>query len=158
MSTSPHPNSMDNALTVIVVGGGAAGLMAAGRAARRGYRVTVVERNARPARKVMITGKGRCNVTNACSVQECVAQTPGNGRFLYSAFSAFSPADTMAFFEEQGVPLKIERGNRVFPVSDKAQDIVDALAGLLRKERVEVIFEKVGTKKMMATYAKLKKL
>ena len=112
---------------VIIVGGGAAGLMAAGRAARRGYAVTVVERNERPARKVMITGKGRCNVTNNCSVQECVAQVPGNGRFLYSAFSAFTPQDTMAFFEDQGVPLKTERGNRVFPCSDKAVDIVDAL-------------------------------
>ncbi|MBR2338231.1 MAG: NAD(P)/FAD-dependent oxidoreductase [Clostridia bacterium] len=134
---------MDNALTVIVVGGGAAGLMAAGRAARRGYRVTVVERNARPARKVMITGKGRCNVTNACSVQECVAQTPGNGRFLYSAFSAFSPADTMAFFEEQGVPLKIERGNRVFPVSDKAVDIVDALVRYAKNGGVRFVTGRV---------------
>ena len=114
-------------LEVVVVGGGAAGLMAAGRAARRGYRVTVVERNPRPARKVMITGKGRCNVTNNCSVQECVSQTPSNGRFLYSAFSGFSPADTMALFEQLGVPLKTERGNRVFPQSDKAVDIVDAL-------------------------------
>lgn len=112
---------------VIIVGGGAAGLMAAGRAVRRGYAVTVVERNERPARKVMITGKGRCNVTNNCSVQDCVAQVPGNGRFLYSAFSAFTPQDTMAFFEDQGVPLKTERGNRVFPCSDKAVDIVDAL-------------------------------
>lgn len=127
MSINPQPNKTDNALSVIVVGGGAAGLMAAGKAARRGYAVTVVERNARPARKVMITGKGRCNVTNASSVQDCVANVPGNGRFLYSAFSNFSPSDTMAFFEEQGVPLKVERGNRVFPVSDKAVDIVDAL-------------------------------
>ena len=127
MSINPQSKTTDNALSVIVVGGGSAGLMAAGKAARRGYAVTVVERNPRPARKVMITGKGRCNVTNASSVQDCVANTPGNGRFLYSAFSRFSPADTMAFFEEQGVPLKTERGNRVFPVSDKAVDIVDAL-------------------------------
>lgn len=143
MSINPHPNNKDNALSVIVVGGGAAGLMAAGRAARRGYRVTVVERNARPARKVMITGKGRCNVTNACSAQECVAQTPGNGRFLYSALSAFSPSDTMAFFEEQGVPLKIERGNRVFPVSDKAVDIVDALVRYAKNGGVRFVTGRV---------------
>ncbi len=124
MSTNPQPTTMAD---ILVIGGGAAGLMAAGRAARRGYRVTVIERNPRPARKVMITGKGRCNVTNNCSVADCVAAVVGNGRFLYSAFSAFSPADTMAFFEEQGVPLKTERGNRVFPLSDKAVDIVDAL-------------------------------
>ena len=122
---------------VIIVGGGAAGLMAAGRAARRGYAVTVVERNERPARKVMITGKGRCNVTNNCSVQECVAQVLTNGRFLYSAFSAFSPQDTMAFFEEQGVPLKTERGNRVFPCSDKAVDIVDALVHYAKSSGVK---------------------
>lgn len=119
-------------MDVVVVGGGASGLLAAGIAAQRGYRVTVVERNPRMARKVMITGKGRCNVTNDCSVQDCVANTPGNGRFLYSAFSAFTPQDTMAFFEEQGVRLKTERGNRVYPVSDKAVDIVDALVSFAR--------------------------
>ena len=122
---------------IIIVGGGAAGLMAAGRAARRGYAVTVVERNERPARKVMITGKGRCNVTNNCSVQECVAQVPGNGRFLYSAFSGFTPQDTMALFEELGVPLKTERGNRVFPCSDKAVDIVDALVRYAKSSGVK---------------------
>ena len=121
-------------MEVIVVGGGASGLLAAGVAARRGYRVTVVERNPRIARKVMITGKGRCNVTNACSVQDCVANTPGNGKFLYSAFSAFTPQDTMIFFEEQGVPLKTERGNRVYPVSNKAVDIVDALVSFARAQ------------------------
>ena len=121
-------------MEVIVVGGGASGLIAAGMAAARGYRVTVVERNPRMARKVMITGKGRCNVTNAATVQDCVENTPGNGKFLYSAFSAFSPQDTMAFFEEQGVPLKTERGNRVYPVSDKAVDIVDALVSFAKKQ------------------------
>ena len=121
-------------MDVLVVGGGAAGLLAAGMAAKRGHRVTVVERNPRMARKVMITGKGRCNVTNACSVQECVDNTPGNGRFLYSAFSAFPPQDVMSFFEEQGVPLKTERGNRVYPVSDKAVDIVDALVGFAKSQ------------------------
>lgn len=114
-------------MKVLVVGGGAAGLMAAGFAARNGHTVTVVERNARPARKVMITGKGRCNLTNACAVEDCVANTLRNGKFLYSAFAAFPPQEVMALLESMGVPLKIERGNRVFPVSDKAVDVVDAL-------------------------------
>ena len=114
-------------MNVIVVGGGAAGLLAAGFAVRGGHDVTVIERNPRPARKVMITGKGRCNLTNACSPADCVENTPRNGRFLYSALSAFSPQDAMALVEAQGVPLKVERGGRVFPVSDKAVDVVDAL-------------------------------
>ena len=124
--------SMESDRPVIVVGGGAAGLMAAGCAGRRGRPVTVVERNPRPARKVLITGKGRCNVTNNCTAEDAVAHVPGGGRFLYSAFSAFTPQDCMALFEEQGVPLKTERGGRVFPESDKAMDIADALARYAR--------------------------
>ena len=114
-------------MNVLIVGGGAAGLMAAGAAGRQGHAVTVVERNARPARKVMITGKGRCNVTNNCSIDTFIQNVPENGRFLYSALNAFSPQDTMDLFEGMGIPLKTERGNRVFPVSDKAVDIVDGL-------------------------------
>ena len=115
---------------LLVVGGGAAGLMTAGFAGAAGIRTLVLERNERPARKVMITGKGRCNVTNnTASLQALIAQVPRNGRFLYGAFSRFMPADTMAFFESRGVPLKTERGNRVYPVSDRAVDIVDALTG-----------------------------
>ncbi len=113
---------------VVVIGAGAAGLMASGVAAEEGADVLLVERNDRPARKVMITGKGRCNVTNNCTmINELIANVPTNGRFLYSAFSRFMPIDTMEFFEDMGVPLKVERGNRVFPESDKAVDIVDAL-------------------------------
>lgn len=123
---------MESDRPVIVVGGGAAGLMAAGCAGRRGRPVTVMERNPRPARKVLITGKGRCNVTNNCTAEDAVAHVPGGGRFLYSAFSAFTPQDCMALFEEQGVPLKTERGGRVFPESDKAMDIADALARYAR--------------------------
>lgn len=126
------PNTTDNGAPVLVIGGGAAGLLAAGSAARRGFAVTVVERNPRMARKVMITGKGRCNVTNNCGVQEFIAHVPSNGRFLYSALSAFGPQDTMHLLEELGVPLKTERGNRVFPCSDKAVDIVDALVKYAR--------------------------
>ncbi len=115
-------------MDLIVIGGGAAGLMAAGTAAKRGLSVTLFERNDKLARKVAITGKGRCNVTNNCPLlNDLIANIPVNGRFLYGAFSRFTTDDTMDFFEEMGVPLKIERGNRVFPVSDKALDIVDAL-------------------------------
>lgn len=115
--------------SVLVVGAGAAGLMAAGAAAENGARTVILERNDRPARKVMITGKGRCNVTNNCtSLQSLIANVPRNGRFLYGAFSRFMPSDVMDFFEVKGVELKTERGNRVFPVSDRAVDIVDALS------------------------------
>lgn len=114
--------------SLLVIGGGAAGLMAAGTAANEGVETIVLERNERPARKVMITGKGRCNVTNNCtSLQELIQNVPRNGRFLYGAFSRFMPADVIDFFESRGVELKTERGNRVFPVSDNAVDIVDAL-------------------------------
>lgn len=112
---------------VIIVGAGAAGMMAAGFASRR-HQVTLIERNARPGRKLMITGKGRCNVTNHCGLNDFLANVPVNPRFLYSALSQFLPEDTISFFERLGVPLKTERGRRVFPASDKAVDIVDALA------------------------------
>ena len=114
---------MDN----LIIGGGAAGLMCAGFAARAGKKVTVLERNASFARKVRITGKGRCNVTNNCPPEEIIRNVRTNPRFLYSAVNAFSPADTMALFEGLGVPLKTERGRRVFPVSDRADDIASAL-------------------------------
>lgn len=115
-------------MDLIVIGGGAAGLMAAGTAAQRGLSVTLIERNDKLARKVAITGKGRCNVTNSCPLlNDLISNVPVNGRFLYGAFSRFTTDDTIDFFEGLGVPLKIERGNRVFPVSDRALDIVDAL-------------------------------
>lgn len=123
---------------VIVVGAGAAGLMAAGTAAKNGCDVLLIERNDRVARKVMITGKGRCNVTNACyDINELIDNVPVNNRFLYSAFSQFMPIDTMDFFENLGVKLKVERGNRVFPVSDKAVDIVDALNKYIKINKVK---------------------
>lgn len=120
-------------MDVVVIGGGAAGCIAAGAAARRGHTVTLLERNSRPARKVMITGKGRCNVTNNCSVEEFLPRVQRGGRFLYSALTAFAPRDMMALLEEQGVALKTERGNRVFPCSDKAVDVVDALTRYARQ-------------------------
>ena len=124
---------------VVVIGGGAAGLMAAVVSAKKGNKVIILEKNPRPARKVMITGKGRCNVTNNCDNETLIANVPKNPRFLYSAFSNFSTKDTMKFFEDAGVPLKTERGNRVFPVSDKAVDIVDALVSEAKKSGVKII-------------------
>ncbi len=118
---------MPDAVNVAVIGGGASGMMAAGTAAANGAAVTLFERNERVGRKLAITGKGRCNLTNNCDVNEFLNHVPRNPRFLYASLTAFSPADTMAFFESLGVPLKTERGRRVFPVSDKAYDIVDAL-------------------------------
>ena len=122
----------------VVVGGGAAGLMAAITAAERGKHVLLLEKNAQLGRKIRITGKGRCNVTNNCEPRTVIESTPGNGRFLYGAVNHFTPQDTMDFFEGLGVPLKTERGNRVFPVSDNAHDIADALWKKLKKCRVEI--------------------
>jgi predicted Rossmann fold flavoprotein len=123
---------------IVVAGGGAAGMMAAITAARAGARVLLLEPNEKVGRKLYITGKGRCNVTNNCSQEELLASIPRNGKFLYSALSRFSPQAVMDFFEELGVPLKTERGGRVFPRSDKAADIVDALFFELRRQGVEV--------------------
>lgn len=123
---------------VLVIGGGAAGCMAAGTAAESGKSVLLIDKNEKIGRKLMITGKGRCNVTNACSLlNEIIENIPVNSRFMYSALSRFMPFDTMDFFESQGVPLKIERGNRVFPESDKAVDIVDALHRYIKKTGVK---------------------
>ena len=125
---------------IVIIGAGASGLIAAARSALRGLDVTVVEKNSRPARKVMITGKGRCNVTNACfDINDLISNVPTNSRFLYSAFSAFMPYDTIALLEELGVETKTERGNRVFPVSDKAVDIVDALVKYAKESGAKII-------------------
>ena len=128
---------------VIVVGGGAAGFMAAYSAACCGAETVILERNPRPLRKVMITGKGRCNVTNDTDLNGLIGAVTGNGRFLYSAFSNFTSSDTKAFFERQGVALKTERGNRVFPESDRAVDIVDALVRAAKEVGVTVLQERV---------------
>ncbi|MEA5050965.1 MAG: NAD(P)/FAD-dependent oxidoreductase [Oscillospiraceae bacterium] len=117
----------DTVCDVAVAGAGPAGLTAAIAAAGRGLSVTVIEKNDMPGKKLLITGKGRCNVTNDCGVPEFLQNVRSGERFLYSSLTAFGPAQTMEFFEDAGVPLKTERGNRVFPVSDRAADIRDAL-------------------------------
>lgn len=124
---------------IIVIGGGASGMMAAISAAENGASVLIAEKNEHLGRKLGITGKGRCNVTNNCGVNTVLENIPNNGRFLYGALSRFAPCDTMNFFEALGVPLKTERGNRVFPVSDKASDIVSALAKRVKALGIEII-------------------
>lgn len=135
---------MDNYYDCIIIGGGAAGMMSAVTAAMRGKSVLLIERNDRLGRKLAITGKGRCNVTNNCTDEEFFANVPVGGKFLYSAYSGFSCRDTMEFFERLGVPLKTERGNRVFPVSDKAGDIVSALENACKKSGVTFLHKRVS--------------
>ncbi len=123
---------------VIVVGGGAAGMMAAGVAARAGAKVVLLEPNDRLGKKLAITGKGRCNVTNACSADDVLKNVPRNSRFLFSALHGFDSEAVMGFFEDYGCQLKIERGNRVFPISDKSADVIAALQRFLKEQRVEI--------------------
>ena len=113
---------------LVVIGGGAAGLMCAVTAAERGLSVVLLDANQKLGRKLRITGKGRCNLTNNCDIKTFMANIPGDGRFLYSALNRLSPRDTMALFESWGLPLKTERGFRVFPVSDNANDVAGLLA------------------------------
>ena len=132
---------------LIVVGAGAAGLMAAGAALEQGHTVTLLEHEEKPGKKILVTGKGRCNVTNDCDLETFLQNVRTNPRFLYSAFSAFDTAAVMALFEGLGVPLKVERGRRVFPVSDRAEDIRRALvryaagAGLRTEEVTKLLLE-----------------
>ena len=130
-------------MKIVVVGGGAAGMMAACTAARRGASVILIERNAQLGVKINITGKGRCNVTNDSEPESLIKNTLTNGRFLYSAFAAMSAQDTMTFFEKIGVPLKVERGKRVFPVSDRARDVSGALKTQLHRLGVQVLQHRV---------------
>lgn len=130
-------------MRIAVIGAGAAGMMAAGHAAEYGGDVTLFEKNTYSGKKLRITGKGRCNVCNDCDVNTVIENVPTNPRFLYAALNAFTPADTKAFFEERGVALKTERGNRVFPVSDNAEDIVNALRAYTKEYGVHYISENV---------------
>lgn len=136
--------SLDRAMKfdIVVIGGGPAGMMAAIAAAEYGAQVCLLEPNERLGKKLNITGKGRCNVTNNCSVEELLQNTPCNGRFLYSAFSQYDTSDVISFFETHGVPLKTERGNRVFPVSDRAFDISGALEKYMKQLGIRVVRDK----------------
>ena len=129
----------------IVIGGGPAGMFAAITAAERGNRVLLLEANDRLGKKLLITGKGRCNVTNCCSAAEVLQNVPRNGRFLYSAMEAFPPERIMAYFESHGCPLKTERGNRVFPTSDRAMSVLDCLRAELKRTGVKIQTARVRT-------------
>ena len=130
---------------VLIVGAGAAGLMAAGAAVRQGHQVTVLEHTEKPGQKILVTGKGRCNVTNDCPAEEFLRHVRTNPRFLYSSLGAFPPAKTMELFEALGVELKVERGRRVFPVSDKAEEIRQAL--LRYAQDADIVYD--GAKKLL---------
>lgn len=129
---------------ILVIGGGAAGMMAAITAARQGAPVTLAERNEKMGRKLYITGKGRCNVTNDCAPEQALSQIPRGNRFLYSAMNRFPPVETKAFFNDLGVELKTERGNRVFPASDRSTDIIDALVQEMRRLNVQIVHGRVS--------------
>lgn len=124
---------------VLVIGGGAAGTIAAGTSAENGYRTVLLEKNSRLCRKVMITGKGRCNICNNCDVNTVIENVPTNPRFLYGAVSKFPPSAVIDFFESMGLAVKTERGNRVFPESDTARDVVDALANYVKQSGAKVM-------------------
>ena len=129
---------------VVVIGAGPAGMMAAITAAKNGNNVVVVEKNGTPGKKLLITGKGRCNLTNSCDINGFIANTPVNGRFLYSALKNFSNTDLMEFFENRGVKLKEERGGRIFPVSDKSSDILNALVASMKSQNVKIVQGRVS--------------
>ncbi len=126
---------------IIVIGAGSSGLMAAGTAAENGAQVTLLEKKDRAGRKLSLTGKGRCNITSAMEPEEFMKHYPRNGKFLYSAFSQFSNRDMVQFIEARGVPTKVERGQRVFPVSNRSQDVIDALTGWCRRKGVKFVFD-----------------
>jgi len=151
MSTKNHTDK--NAPSIAIIGGGASGLMCAVSASAEGASVTLFEKNksqkmiasekyydnAYLGKKLLITGKGRCNVTNLCTREEFLNNVPVNNKFLFAAFSSFPPEKVMGFFEANGIPLKTERGNRVFPVSDRSQDILLALKRTLKENNVKIV-------------------
>ncbi len=130
---------MDMQYDVLVIGGGAAGTIAAGTSAENGYRTALLEKNSRLGRKVLVTGKGRCNICNNCDVNTVIENVPTNPRFLYSALAKFPPREVIEFFEDLGLPLKTERGNRVFPQSDRAMDVVDTLTSYVKHSGAKIL-------------------
>ena len=144
MNTTSTTRHTAEAAGVVVIGGGAAGMMAAISAAELGADVTLIERNERCGRKLRITGKGRCNITNDCASNEFLQNVPSNPKFLYASLNRFDSSDTMSFFETSGVPLKVERGKRVFPVSDRALDVVDAMVKRCKDSGVKIICGRVN--------------
>lgn len=140
---------------VIVIGGGAAGLLAGIAAAQDGAQTTIIEKMRRPGKKMLITGKGRCNITNNCDLQEIIKNIPGNGRFLNSALRRFTNQDIVQLLEDNGLPTKVERGGRVFPVSDKAVDVVDTLVKIFKDYGGRLLLD-TKVKSIAAEFGKIK--
>ena len=140
---------------VIVIGGGAAGLLAGIAAAQNGAQATIIEKMRRPGKKMLITGKGRCNITNNCDLQEIIKNIPGNGRFLNSALRRFTNQDIVQLLEDNGLPTKVERGGRVFPVSDKAVDVVDTLVKIFKDYGGRLLLD-TKVKSIEAEFGKIK--
>ena len=140
---------------VIVIGGGAAGLLAGIAAAQNGAQATIIEKMRRPGKKMLITGKGRCNITNNCDLQEIIKNIPGNGRFLNSALRRFTNQDIVQLLEDNGLPTKVERGGRVFPVSDKALDVVDTLVKIFKDYGGRLLLD-TKVKSIAAEFGKIK--
>lgn len=140
---------------VIVIGGGAAGLLAGIAAAQNGAQATIIEKMRRPGKKMLITGKGRCNITNNCDLQEIIKNIPGNGRFLNSALRRFTNQDIVQLLEDNGLPTKVERGGRVFPVSDKAVDVVDTLVKIFKDYGGKLLLD-TKVKSIAAEFGKIK--
>ena len=136
----------DMGKTVVVIGGGPAGIMAAGMASQNGNKVILIEKNAKLGKKLSICGKGRCNITNDTDINGLMANIPGNSRFLYSALSKFSNHYIISFFEQRGLKTKVERGGRVFPVSDKAIDVVCVLEKYLKQKQVNIRYNTIVKK------------
>ena len=127
-------------MNVIIIGGGPAGILSAIKSAKEGNKVTIFEKNDKCGKKLLITGKGRCNITSSIEIEDFIKNIPGNGKFLYSAFQNFSNQDIIKMLENEGVKTKVERGNRVFPVSDKSIDVLNALLNILKKLNVKIVY------------------
>lgn len=130
---------------VIIIGAGAAGMMAAIAAASNGHDVTILEKNEKAGKKIYITGKGRCNITNACDVEELFNNVVTNKKFLYSAFYGFTNDDVVAILNDAGLETKVERGSRVFPVSDRAGDVISTLVRIMKKKGVKIEYDTTVT-------------
>lgn len=128
-------------MRVVIIGGGPAGMMAAISASENGNEVILLEKNNKLGKKLAITGKGRCNITSSLNMEEFIKNTPGNGMFLYSCFNSFTNQDIIEFLKEQGLSVKEERGNRIFPVTDRAQDVLDCFEKKLKELNVKILYE-----------------
>ena len=125
-------------MKVIVIGGGPAGMMAAITASKQGHQVTLIEKMPSLGRKLLITGKGRCNITSSLDMSKFIENTPTNGKFLYSCFQNFTNQDMIEFLKEQGLEVKEERGNRIFPITDKSQDVLKCFTDKLKAQKIKI--------------------